>query len=216
MGKTEPSRRFAADCGTAEGRVAGELPVPAAAGPWKERNLQELMVQVAGGDEEAFARVYDAIAGPVYGLVFTVLRDRAQSEEVVQEVMAEVWRSATRFRPERGGAKTWVMTLAHSRAVDRVRSNRAAEGREYRSVVSGRTPAFDEVSERVVARLEGEEVRRCLATLTELQRQAVTLVYYRGFTCREAADSLSVPLGTVKTRLRDGLIRLRDGMGEAT
>ncbi|MGW4029680.1 sigma-70 family RNA polymerase sigma factor [Streptomyces sp. NPDC004838] len=182
---------------------------PASARP----DLQQLLGQVAQGDQEAFSRVYDAVCGPVLGLVRAVLRDPAQSEEVAQEVLIEVWRTAARFQPARGSAMTWVLTLAHRRAVDRVRSAQAATDRERRAALLDRTPAFDEVTEQVEARLEREQVRRCLGGLTELQRQSVTLAYYRGLAYREVAELLSVPLGTVKTRLRDGLIRLRDCLG---
>jgi RNA polymerase sigma-70 factor (ECF subfamily) len=176
-------------------------------------DLQELLGAVARGDEAAFARVYDAVAGPVLGLVRSVLRDPAQSEEVAQEVLVEVWQTATRFQASRGSAMTWVMTLAHRRAVDRVRSAQASADREHKAALLERTPAFDEVAEQVESRLEREQVRRCMRTLTELQRQSVTLAYYQGFTYREVAELLAAPLGTVKTRLRDGLIRLRDCLG---
>ncbi|MCF6525931.1 sigma-70 family RNA polymerase sigma factor [Streptomyces sp. JJ36] len=175
--------------------------------------LAGLLEQVACGDQDAFAAVYDAVAGPVFGLVRGVLRDPAQSEEVTQEVMMEVWRSAARFRPDRGSAMTWVLTLAHRRAVDRVRSAQAAGDRERRAALLDRTREFDEVTEQVEARLEREQVRRCMGGLTEVQHQSVTLAYYRGLTYREVAELLSLPLGTVKTRLRDGLIRLRDCLG---
>ncbi len=168
---------------------------------------------VARGDQNAFAALYDAVCGPVLGLTRSLLRDPAQAEEVTQEVLVEVWRSAARFEPGRGSAMGWIMTLAHRRAVDRVRSAQAASDREARAALLARTPAFDEVTEQVEARLEREQVRRCMRTLTELQRQSVTLAYYRGRTYREVAELLSLPLGTVKTRLRDGLIRLRDCMG---
>ncbi|MEU5279460.1 sigma-70 family RNA polymerase sigma factor [Streptomyces asoensis] len=181
--------------------------------PSKVPDLQELMGQVALGDEDAFARVYDAVAGPVLGVVQAVVRDRAQSEEVAQEVLVEVWRTAPRYRPERGTAINWVLTLAHRRAVDRVRSVEAAVVRDHKAALLERTPEFDEVTEQVEARLEREQVRRCLRTLTEIQRQAVTLAYYRGLTYPQVAGALSLPLGTVKTRLRDGLIRLRDCLG---
>ncbi len=125
----------------------------------------------------------------------------------------EVWRTAARFEPARGSAMAWIMTLAHRRAVDRVRSAQSASDREERAALLNRTPAFDEVTEQVEARLEREQVRRCMQGLTELQRQSVTLAYYRGRTYREVAELLQLPLGTVKTRLRDGLIRLRDCMG---
>ncbi|HET6352941.1 MULTISPECIES: sigma-70 family RNA polymerase sigma factor [unclassified Streptomyces] len=182
---------------------------PAPAGP----DLQQLLGLVARGDQEAFSRLYDAVCGPVLGLVRAVLRDPAQSEEVTQEVLIEVWRSAARFQPSRGSAMTWILTLAHRRAVDRVRSAQAATDRERRAALLEQTPAYDEVTEQVEARLEREQVRRCLRTLTELQRQSVTLAYYRGLAYREVAELLAVPLGTVKTRLRDGLIRLRDCLG---
>ncbi|GFN02701.1 RNA polymerase sigma factor SigK [Streptomyces microflavus] len=176
-------------------------------------DLQELLVRVARGDQDAFAKVYDAVSGPVFGLVRSVLRDPAQSEEVAQEVLVEVWRTAPRFQASRGSAMNWVLTLAHHRAVDRVRSAEASAAREHKAALLDRTPAFDEVSEQVETRLEREQVRRCLRTLSELQRQSVTLAYYRGLTYREVAELLTVPLGTIKTRLRDGLIRLRDCLG---
>ncbi|MCX5202312.1 sigma-70 family RNA polymerase sigma factor [Streptomyces sp. NBC_00237] len=186
--------------------------VPGAPAPGPD-GLQDLIVRVARGDQEAFGRVYDLVSGPILGLVRSVLRDPAQSEEVAQEVLVEVWRTAARFQPSRGSGMTWVLTLAHRRAVDRVRSAQAAADRERRAALLERTPAYDEVTEQVEARLEREQVRRCLRTLTELQRESVTLAYYRGLAYREVAELLSVPLGTVKTRMRDGLIRLRDCLG---
>ncbi|MFI8436373.1 sigma-70 family RNA polymerase sigma factor [Streptomyces sp. NPDC079020] len=181
--------------------------------PVQGPDLQELLVLVAMGDQDAFAEVYDAVCGPVLGLVRSVLRDPAQSEEVAQEVLVEVWRTAPRFRASRGSAMNWVLTLAHRRAVDRVRSAEASAAREHRAALLDRTPAFDEVTEQVETRLEREQVRRCLRNLSELQRQSVNLAYYRGLTYREVAELLRVPLGTIKTRLRDGLIRLRDCLG---
>ncbi|MFF0287350.1 sigma-70 family RNA polymerase sigma factor [Streptomyces sp. NPDC005262] len=190
-------------------KVAVHISGAPSAGP----DLQELLELVARGDQDAFARVYDAVCGPVLGLVRSVLRDPAQSEEVAQEVLVEVWRTAPRFQASRGSAMNWVLTLAHRRAVDRVRSVEATTAREHRAALLDRTPEFDEVAEQVESRLEREQVRRCLRTLTELQQQSVTLAYYRGLTYREVAELLAVPLGTIKTRLRDGLIRLRDCLG---
>ncbi|MEU8505322.1 sigma-70 family RNA polymerase sigma factor [Streptomyces brevispora] len=181
----------------------------ASAGP----DLQELLGMVARGDQDAFARVYEVVCGPVLGLVRSVLRDPAQSEEVTQEVLVEVWRTAPRFQAARGSAMNWVLTLAHRRAVDRVRSVEATTAREHKAALLDRTPAFDDVTEQVESRLEREQVRRCMRTLSELQRESVTLAYYRGLTYREVGELLAVPLGTIKTRLRDGLIRLRDCLG---
>ncbi|MGC0414004.1 RNA polymerase sigma-70 factor (ECF subfamily) [Streptomyces sp. SAI-195] len=181
--------------------------------PASRPDLQQLIREVALGDQDSFAAVYDAVAGSVLGVARAVLRDHAQSEEVAQEVLVEVWRTAPRYRPERGTVVNWILTLAHRRAVDRVRSVEAAAARDHKAALLDRTPEYDEVTEQVETRLEREQVRRCLRTLTEIQRQSVTLAYYRGLTYRQVAEALALPLGTVKTRLRDGLIRLRDCLG---
>ncbi len=174
-------------------------------------DLGVLLTRVARGDLAAYEAVYDRTAGQILGIVLAVLRDPAQSEEVAQEVLLDVWRSASRFDADRGSAGAWVATLAHRRAVDRVRSEQKAAEREMR--VASSTIAYDQVTEAVEARLDRERVRRCLASLTELQRESVTLAYYGGHTYREVADLLGVAVGTVKTRMRDGLIRLRDCLG---
>ncbi|MFJ5263018.1 sigma-70 family RNA polymerase sigma factor [Streptomyces sp. NPDC088387] len=176
---------------------------------------EKLLLRVAGGDHNAFEDLYGLVSGPVFGLVKRVVRDPAQSEEVAQEVLLEMWRSAGRFDPGKGSALSWILTLAHRRAVDRVRSARAAGEREQREALRAGTPAFDQVAEEVEAGLERELVRRCLDRLTALQRQSVTLAYYDGYTYREVAERLSLPLGTVKTRMRDGLTRLRQCLGGA-
>ncbi|MFG2944098.1 sigma-70 family RNA polymerase sigma factor [Streptomyces adustus] len=188
-------------------------PVHIGARPSSKPDLQQLLYEVALGDQEAFTAVYDVVAGSVLGVVRAVLRDQAQSEEVAQDVLVEVWRTAPRYRPERGTAINWILTLAHRRAVDRVRSVEAAAARDTKAALLDHQPAYDEVTEEVETRLEQEQVRRCLRTLTELQRQSITLAYYRGLTYREVAESLALPVGTAKTRLRDGLIRLRDCLG---
>jgi RNA polymerase sigma-70 factor (ECF subfamily) len=176
-----------------------------------DRELDVLLIHVARGDAEAFEAVYDRLAGPVYGLIRRVLRDPAQSEEVTQEVLLEVWRTATRFDPAVGGAATWVLTIAHRRAVDRVRSVTAAADREHKTA-DIRTP-HDEVAEAVEASLDRERVRRCLDRLTDLQRESITLAYYGGHSYRQVAELLTVTLGAIKTRIRDGLIRMRDCLG---
>jgi RNA polymerase sigma-70 factor, ECF subfamily len=175
--------------------------------------LEELLSSVARGDRVAFERVYELVAPRVYGLILRVVRDRAHSEEVAQEVMVEIWRSAARYEQERGSALAWMMTIAHRRAIDRVRSAQASTNREDRAARLDVRHPFDEVAESVESRLERERLRRCLDGLTALQRESVTFAYYDGYSYREVAELLKVPLPTVKTRMRDGLIRLRDCLG---
>jgi len=184
-------------------------------GEARAATAEELLVEVAKGDESAFERLYPLVAGPVFGLVRRVVRDAAQSEEVTQEVLVELWRTAPRYDPARGGALSWALTLAHRRAVDRVRSAEARGAREERFGIESLERDFDEVAETVTTNLEREQVRRCLGSLTTLQRESVELAYYGGRTYTEVAGLLKTPLGTIKTRLRDGLIRLRDCLGVA-
>lgn len=178
-------------------------------------SLDELLERVGRGDSPAFEQLYDAVANSVFGIVRRVLRDPAQSEEVTQEVLIEVWRTSTRFDSARGSASSWILTMAHRRAIDRVRSSQAAQDRDQLSAQREQARDYDDVAEQVENRLEQQQVRRCLSALTELQRESVRLAYYGGYTYREVSELLDVPLGTVKTRLRDGLIRLRDCLGVA-
>lgn len=174
---------------------------------------EDLLVRSARGDEQAFATLYDRLSPVVFGIIRRVLRDPAQSEEVMQEVLLEVWRTAARYDRTRASAQTWALTIAHRRAIDRVRSEQAASDREVRVGQRAGDTSHDEVVETVVGNLERERVRRCLGTLTDIQRESITLAYYSGYTYREVSGVLGVPLPTVKTRMRDGLIRLRDCVG---
>ena len=172
-----------------------------------------LLVAVAGGDERAFAQVYDALTPAVFGTCLAVLRDRDHAAEVAQEVMVEVWRTAVRFDPERGSARAWAVTLAHRRSIDRVRSVQAQRTRDQRVLDEQGERPFDVVAEEVEESMDRARVRRCLDGLTATQHEAVVLAYYGGRTYREVAEHLAAPLATVKTRIRDGLIRLRDCLG---
>jgi RNA polymerase sigma-70 factor (ECF subfamily) len=173
----------------------------------------DLMARVARGDSAAFAQLYDLMAPRVYGLIRRVLRNPAQSEEVTQEVMVEIWRTATRYDADRGSLTSWILTVAHRRAIDRVRSEQSSTDREQAVAAASSITEYDEVAETVTTNLEVEQVRHCLGSLTELQRESVTLAYYGGYSYREVAELLDAKLATIKARMRDGLIRLRDCLG---
>lgn len=174
---------------------------------------EDLLDRTALGDERAFAALYDAFSSRVFGLARRVVRDPQQSEDVTQEVFLEIWRRASRFDRTRGNATSWILTLAHSRAVDRVRSAQASRDRETAVANSSTVREVDTVVEAVEANFERRAVRKCLNTLTDLQRESVNLAYYSGYTYAEVAALLKAPIPTVKTRMRDGLIRLRDCLG---
>lgn len=178
-------------------------------------DLDNLLRLTGRGDDRAFAALYDALSARVFGLARQVVRDPAQAEEVAQEAFIDVWRTASKYDTSRASAATWVLTIAHRRAVDRVRSAQASTNRETRNAILDTKREFDEVAEEVESRIEAQQVRHCLGTLTELQRESVTMAYYGGHTYAQVATLLEVPLGTIKTRLRDGLIRLRDCLGVA-
>ena len=195
----------------ATARAAVAPRVPAAPVPHDDtRTESDLLVAAGRGDEAAFSVLYDRIASQVLGIARRVLRDRALAEETAQEVLVEVWRKAGRFDPERGSASGWIATLAHRRAVDRVRSEQAARNRDERASRRDHQPAADVVADEVTTRLEHWQVRQALALLTERQREAIELAYFAGHTYRDVAAVLGIPEGTAKSRLRDGLMRLRE------
>lgn len=179
------------------------------------QDLSRLLTASAGGDQDCFAQFYDATAPRVLGLVLRVLRDRAQAEEITQEVFLQVWRTAGSFDPSRGSALGWLLTLAHRRAVDRVRSVVAQSKRDVVYESQHADTPFDSTAETAQGRLEATEVRAALGTLTQTQRSAVELAFFDGLTHTEVSERLGVPLGTAKTRIRDGLRRLRNELGGA-
>lgn len=173
----------------------------------------DLLIRVAGGDQVAFAELYDLLSARVFGLILRVLVNRSQSEEVLQEVFLEIWQSASRFAPNKGQGRTWILTIAHRRAVDRVRASQSSTDRDVRVGIRDVGVAHDSVAEQVELSIEGERVHAALATLPEPQREALVLSYYGGYSQSEIAVLARTPLGTIKTRMRDGLSRLRNEMG---
>lgn len=176
-------------------------------------DADDLLVRTAAGDRAAFSALYDRMAPRVLGLVRRVLVDPAQSEEVAQEVLLEVWQTAAAFDPDRGRASAWMLRIARRRAIDRVRASQSSRDRDLRIGVRDFEEAETDVADVAEIHIEHDRARRALAQLSEAQRQAVTLAYDGGLTHREIADRLEVPLGTVKTRIRDGMDRLRTALG---
>ncbi len=175
--------------------------------------LADLLLQVGQGDDAAFATLYDATAARVHGLVCRVLVDRAMSEEVTQEVFLEVWRSSPRFDPSRGSALSWLFTIAHGKAVDRVRSTESARHRDTAYVVTQNEPEYDSTAELVDGSMRADVVRAAIGQLSPVQREAVELAYFEGISQAEVAQRLNIPLGTAKSRIRDGLLKLRATLG---
>lgn len=186
---------------------AYDLPVEADDAPGDET----LLGRVAAGDEDAFALLYDRWAGRLLALVRRVLVDPAQSEEVLQEVLLEVWRTAGSFDPARGSARAWMAVMARRRAVDRVRSSESARRREQRWVPT--MPDADSTAQSIEDAFEAEEVRAALDAVGEPQRTTLLLAYVEGLTHSQIAERTGTPLGTVKTRVREGVARLRTEMG---
>ncbi|WP_104179111.1 ECF RNA polymerase sigma factor SigK [Arthrobacter sp. B0490] len=181
----------------------------AAGSPGGGPTLTDLLLRVAGQDRTAFALFYEQTSKRVYGLARRVLIDPDLSEDATQEVYLQVWNTADRFDPALGSPMAWLMTLAHRRAVDKVRSEQSATDREARYGAATQTIDHDDVVDTVTQRLEAEGVVRCLDTLTETQQESVKLAYYGGLTYREVAEKLGVAVPTIKSRIRDGLIRLK-------
>lgn len=174
---------------------------------------EELLERIGGGDEQAFGLFYDRLAPRVFGLVRHLIVDQAQAEEVTQEIFLEIWQSASRFEPNKGRAITWTLTMAHRRTVDRIRSAQASRNRDTWVGIRDYEADHDDVAETVELRIEHQKVEEAMQALSEVQRQAISLAYYGGCSHSEVAELLGIPIGTVKTRLRDGMIRLRETLG---
>ncbi len=175
-----------------------------------------LLVRTADGDRDAFSQLYDLMASRMLGLIVRILVDRAQSEEVLQEVFLEAWQSASRFAPNKGRGRTWLLTIAHRRAIDRVRASQSATDRDIRVGRQNLGGDYDAVAEQVELHIEAEQVNAALAGLSDTQRETLMLAYFGGYSQSEIAVLTGAPLGTVKTRMRDGLARLRDRLGVRT
>jgi RNA polymerase sigma-70 factor (ECF subfamily) len=177
-----------------------------------ELTAEQLLTAVGRGDRSSFSLLYDRMAPRVFGLVRKLIIDSAQAEEVTQEIFLEVWQNAARFDELKGGAVGWIMTMTHRRTVDRIRASQAAHDRDLRIGVRDFQDTAD-IADAIETIVESERVKAAMARLTSLQRQAITLAYFGGLSHTEISAHLQVPVGTIKTRLRDGLIRLRDEMG---
>ena len=178
-------------------------------------DLAQLLKLSGRGDEAAFAQLYDATAARAYGMAVRVVRDPSQAEEVAQEAFLEIWKTASRFDSGKGSAVSWVLTIVHRKAVDRVRSAQASTVRDTTYHQGSQVVDHDSTAEAAQASMEARRVRQAMDSLTEVQREALELAYFKGYTHTEVAKMLDLPVGTAKTRIRDGLIRLRDTMGVA-
>ena len=198
--------------------MPGLSPVPSGASPGGAGapDLAELLRASSRGDQASFAQLYDATAARVHGLVLRVIRDPAQAEEVTQEAFLEIWKTAARFDSGRGSALSWLLTIGHRKAVDRVRAAEASSKRDTKYHDQTQPVPHDETADAVETSLEAQRVRHAMQSLTEAQREAIGLAYFGGYTHSEVAKMLDLPIGTAKTRIRDGLIRLRDAMGVGT
>ncbi len=176
------------------------------------QHLAELMTGCAMGDEQSFAELYDRTKRRVYGTVLGVLRSPELAEDVTQEIYVEVWRQAPRYAVEKGSVMAWMATMAHRRAVDRVRSRTSEVARDERYAYANAEREGDDVWDSVAQNQDVERVRKALATLTPIQQQAVQLAYLQGLTQSEISRLLDLPMGTVKTRMRDGLRRLGEAL----
>ena len=213
-----PGPRSAAGALCLKAMDTPNAPNPEAAAPPSapadlNRRLAGLLGQIADGDQAAFAEFYQLTSRRVFGMARRVLIDPELSEDTTQEVFLQVWQNAAKFNADAGSPLAWLMTISHRRAVDKVRSSQSSTDRESRYGASSQEIDHDSVSDEVGSRLEAEAVVRCLDTLTDTQQESVRLAYYGGLTYREVAEKLNAAVPTIKSRIRDGLIRLKTCLG---
>lgn len=200
----EPLRPVSADVPSAEG---------ASVEPGSTAHFNDLLKRSARGDSDAFAVLYDLTSSRVFGLAVRVVRDPAQAEEIAQEAFLEIWRGSARFDSTKGSALSWMLTIVHRKAVDRVRSAQASTRRDTTFHQQNPDVEHDVTADAAHASMEARRVRSAMDSLTVVQREAIELAFFGGYTHTEVAAMLDLPVGTAKTRIRDGLIRLRDTMG---
>ncbi len=197
------------------------LALPDSRPPWSMRKQlahlsdEALVALVARGDERALAELYDRIGNIAYGLALRVLRDERHAEDAVQEAFLTVWRTAATFRAERAKASTWILTLVHRRAVDLVRREERRRAEPLADELAARAGEAMSTEEAAWLRFERERVQGALAQLPDVQREAIELAYYGGYSQSELADRLGVPIGTIKSRMFTGLARLRELLEDA-
>jgi RNA polymerase sigma-70 factor (ECF subfamily) len=175
---------------------------------------QELMAAVVRGDASAFSALYDRLSPVVLGMCLRVLRDRAEAEEVLGDVFLDLWRRSDRYDPSRGGVAAYLVTLARTRAIDRLRAGARRRAREAEPLDQGTAPGPDPHA-GTVARETRRHVQQAMGELSEVQRRALELAYFEGMTHTEVAAALGEPLGTIKTRIRQGMLHLKERLQAA-
>lgn len=180
---------------------------------WAPDTAQSLLEKTAQGDNHAFSALYDQYAPKVYGLSLKILHAESHAEEVTQEIFLEIWQTAAKYNASKGKPSTWIMTITHRRAVDRVRAVQKSYERDVKVGLKELVPASPTLEDAAETRDATNGILQALNHLTQYQREAILLAYYEGYSQKEIAERLHLPVNTVKTRIRDGMIRLRDELG---
>ncbi len=171
---------------------------------------EALLAAIGRGDEGAIAALYDRYGGLAYGLAYRILSERGAAEDVVQDAFLSVWRRAASFQPGRGSVRTWLLSIVHHRALDRLRGTSGRTRRDAPLDDLDRIVQVDDLWREVEVGVQRDVLRRGLSSLPEAQRRTIELAYFGGHTQQEIAAMMEVPVGTVKGRMRIGLHKLRD------